>query len=331
MKSLRILLVNFIIWSLAFSVSYWDQTDCGLYWGMPYKNDWFEPINVVYKLLSDAGHEAIINKTDLETAVFNLQKYCCENEFWWQNMKVWQCADDEKYFNTNALDSKYLFDHLFDVVMRRLSWLNSDTNIYTKTNMTIDDVWNYSWKKWREFIKDKAEDLEWSDATSIESKYEEFWKDTWEYNIVLEVGKKFDSDRDKFLAYITWKGWDESEKVAEAFRSYQNRTLMERYKYACMVTEYLYVLIDNMGSLDKNTKIGKICEDAVQQQIKNEEKYVKVVEQRAGNKLLTNYIKWYISYLEDRWNQLNALWKNASDRFLDVVRAVPWLVKKCVK
>ena len=97
MKSLRILLVNFIILSLAFSASYWeDNSDCARYWAISYGDDWFGIINTAYKSLSDAGHGAIINKTDLETAIFNLQKYCCENKIWWQSMKVKQCADDEK-------------------------------------------------------------------------------------------------------------------------------------------------------------------------------------------------------------------------------------------
>jgi hypothetical protein len=37
-----------------------------------------------------------------------------------------------------VIDSPYLFDHLFDVVMRRLSGLTGESDIYTETNMSSD-------------------------------------------------------------------------------------------------------------------------------------------------------------------------------------------------
>ena len=54
-------------------------------------------------------------------------------------------------------------------IMRRLAWLTWDTNVYS--DMTVDDAWDYSWKRWREYIVSKAEDLSWSDSQTIIDEY----------------------------------------------------------------------------------------------------------------------------------------------------------------
>jgi hypothetical protein len=69
----------------------------------------------------------------------------------------------------------------------------------------------------------------------------------------------------------------------------------------------------------------------VQSQIENENKYVQVVVQKSANLFEENYIEWYMQYLYDRSVKLKSLWKNVEDRWMDVIRAVPYLLKTCVK
>ena len=73
------------------------------------------------------------------------------------------------------------------------------------------------------------------------------------------------------------------------------------------------------------------CNRITTNQIASEIKYISVVIKRSSNLFLSNYTKGYISYLEERARKLESQWKNSTDRFFDVVRAVPMLIKRCTK
>lgn len=327
-----------------------DNTDCWKFWSMSYKQegwqngfvivnqDWETNDNEYSNFLSIDQQKKILTKNDLNTAMLNLKKYCCENNLWWLGTKT--CEDDKVFFNPNSLDSQYLFDHIFDVMVRRMNWLTGDTDIYTNTHMSIDEKWT----EWREWINDKAEDLEWSDAQSIIDTYKKYRMKSdprlW-YDITNEINWTFNLDDQRFLEYVSWKsGWEkleESKKVAEAIKNYENWTLYDRYNNMCALSRYFYSLLNNGGSSssDKNELIlvlsKWVCEEKMQEQIEGENKYVQLVMQRSSNLFMENYIEWYFRYLYDRSNKLRALWQSTDDRWLDVIRAVPKLVKTCKK
>ena len=352
MKNLnKILIISVLLGGLALNLTLAaDTTDCWKFWSMSYKQEnwqngfivvnqtWETSDNENSNFLDVAQQVKIITKNDLNTAILNLKKYCCENNLWWIAWKT--CEDDKIFFNSNALDSQYLFDHIFDVMMRRMNWLTWDKDIYTQTNMAIDEKWT----EWREWINDKAEDLEGSDAQTIIDTYKKYRTKSdprlW-YDITDEVNWTFVLDDQRFLKYVSWKDWgenlEESKKVAEAIRNYDNWTLYDRYNNMCALSKYFYSLLNNGGSSnrDRNETIFVLsdwsCENMVKEQINYENKYAQVVMQRSSNLFMKNYIEWYFRYLYDRWNKLKALWKSATERWLDVIRAVPHLVNTCVK
>ena len=108
-----------------------DDSDCRIFGAAPYKQDagqnGFGSVSQVWEtakyqytdFLSIEQQKNIITKADLNTAILNLKKYCCVNNLWWLSQNLKTCDDDKSFFNENALDSQYLFDHIFDVMMRR--------------------------------------------------------------------------------------------------------------------------------------------------------------------------------------------------------------------
>lgn len=342
----KILLVPVVLWLLLNFI--WAKTDCDIFGHLPYTQQWKNGFSIVdnvwgrndndySKFLDVTTQEKIITKDDLNTALLNLKKYCCENELWWLNQKSKTCIDDKTFFNNNALDSQYLFDYIFDVMMRRLNGLTDDKNIYT--SMTeVDD----KWKEWRDRINSKATDLSWANPQEIIDKYNLYWSQSdpqmW-YDITEKVYKTFNSsnhDQD-FLAYVSgqWKTGD-STSVANAIKNYDKRTLYDRYMNACALAEYFYALLDVwLDSSDKDRvrerlSGGGLCNQIIQEQIDGERQYVERVEMDASNLYLSNYIEWYLWYLYNRWNKMKSLRRDSVDRFLDVVRAVPNLVNQCV-
>lgn len=352
MKKLnKILIISVLLCSFAINlVLAADTTDCGKFWSMYYKQEnWQNGFIIVNQsretsdneysnFLSVAQQQKILTKDDLNTAMLNLKKYCCTNNLWW--ISTQSCKEDETFFNPNSLDSKYLFDHIFDVMVRRMSWLKSDKDIYTETNMSVDE----KWAERREWINDKAEDIEWSDAQSIIDEYKKYWTKSdprLGYDITAEINWTFNLNDQRFLEYVSWKsGWEnleQSKKVAEAIKNYDNWTLYDRYNNMCALTRYFYSLLNNGGSTnsDRNEIIlglsKWVCEEKMKAQIDSENKYVQLVMQRSSNLFMENYIEWYFRYMYDRSNKLRSLWQSTTDRWLDVIRAVPKLVKTCKK
>ena len=121
-----------------------------------------------------------------------------------------------------------------------------------------------------------------------------------------------------------------------------NWTLYDRYENVCWLARYFYVLLYQIGwnteytnLPDRNTTLSRLsdwtCEKVVRTQIDEENEYVQLVIQRSANLFLKNYIEWYLKYGYERLNKLKKKWRESTDRWLDVVRAVPHLVATCVK
>ena len=120
-------------------------------------------------------------------------------------------------------------------------------------------------------------------------------------------------------------------------KKYDERTLYDRYINACALSEYFYSLLDLWVNSEDKTKIinkltsDNLCDKAVEKQINSENNYVKLVTQRSSNQFLSNYVEWYTSYLAERQKTFQKLWKDITDRWLDVIKAVPCLQHICQK
>ena len=345
----KILIIPIILSCFILNYTTADHSDCWEFWNMVYSDLWSFNIVEISRwtgtnrntnFLTIDEQLAIIWKDDLNTALLNLKKFCCENQI--GDVTADSCKKDEPYFNANALDSKYLFDHLFDVIMRRLNWITVDTDIYTKTKMTVDD----KWEKRRNRIEEQAEKKEWLSPQTIITEYQKVWEQSpsnlW-YNITTKIYPTFwDLSNQDFLTYVSWKWstWsnaiNESKFIANALKNYDKRTLYDRYINACALSEYFYVLLDIWtDSYDKKKVINKLsdgsCDKIIEQQIDWENEYVRLVTQKSSNLFLSNYVEWYISYLYWRQEKLQKLRTDTKDRLMDVVRLVPNLEDRSIK
>ena len=331
-------------------LSFWfaaDDTDCLIFAPKLYYHSWstngfdnvknsrwtisnkysnFLTIDQQINIDEDIG---IIDTDSLNTAILNLKKYCCENSIWSIAPDHSYCEIDHVFFNSNSLDSPYLFDHLFDVIMRRLSGLSWDANIYQ--NMKLD----HKWEKRRNLISSHAESASWSSPQTIIKEYQDMRSAN--YDISSRVNNKFVSDStSNFLLYVSGQ-WDskESKEIANAFKDYGKWSLYDRYRNACALTEYFYALLlgGDTNSTVKNTTIinvtNWVCDSIISNQIKSENMYTKLVMKKSANLFQKNHFEWYTSYMHNRMESLQSTWRNSVNKFFDVVRAVPQLIKNC--
>ena len=343
----KILIISLLTTVSVLNFSLADNSDCWPFGGMSFtqewKSNWFSIItqswntdkNKYTNFLTIDEQNAIIDNESLNTAMLNLKKYCCENELWGLNQKSETCVKDRVFFNDNALDSPYLFDHIFDVIMRRLSGLTGDSDIYVHTNMTTDDKWTER----RARINEKAENTWWATPQVIIDKYIEARKQSpvsLGYNVSSKIYAAFDKSDDEFLTFVSgqWSS-QESKDVANAIKQYDQRTLYDRYINACAMSEYFYSLLhiwmqSNDGANTKNRVSNWVCHSAVQRQIEAENSYVKLVIQESSNLFLSNYIKWYMDYIREKSNTVKSKQTQIKNNFFDIVNGVPKLIKQCV-
>ena len=155
MKKINKIIITLVISLCCINcITFWDNSDCWKFSELQYKQkwawdngfrivdlSWWTNDNIYSNFLTIDEQLKIIDKESLNTALLNLKKYCCTNQLWWMTEQSETCQNDKEFYNENALDSPYLFDHIFDVIMRRLTWLTWENDIYTKTNMTVDEKW----------------------------------------------------------------------------------------------------------------------------------------------------------------------------------------------
>ncbi len=333
MKFSKKILSLLIIFSFIFNFSIADNSDCRKFWTrsnqdiLKFVNSSRETNDI--KFLSIDEQKEIITNSDLNTAILNLKKYCCENNLWGLSQSFSVCQ--EKISNPNSLDSPFLFDHLLDVIMRRLNWLTWENDIYPTMLEGGNNWYDTVWLKRRQIINSGAESISWTNPQKIIDKYKEFRAPSpsilW-YNINNDVHNVFiNKGRNQFLEYFTWN-------IAKALKNYKEWTLYDRYSNACALSEFFYALLSTdtySEDINKLRRLNNECNNLTNSQISSEVEYTSLVIKRSSNLFLSNYINGYISYLEKRTNNLKSIWKNSSDRFLDVVRGVPMLTNKCKK
>lgn len=305
------------------------ENDCQKFGIQPYIWDWFDIVNNARKIDWERLGK-IIDKDSINTAILNLKKYCCDNNLINFGKKSNLCIEENKYFNSNALDSPYLFDHLFDVTMRRLSWLTWKNDIYTQTKMKVDQKWTER----RQRINNKAQSISWNNPQEIINKYKEFRSQTQKYDIKNNIHNVFlEKNGNEFWSYIKWKSWPESQKIHEALTKYEDRTLYDRYNNACALSEIFYTFLSSEYSDDVNVirKLNNECSKITASQISSEVEYTSLVIKRSSNLFLSNYLNGYISYLESRTNNLKSIRKDSTNKFLDIVRGVSMLTDTCTK
>jgi hypothetical protein len=232
----------------------------------------------------------------------NLKKNCCENkEFNERNVE--RCKTDEAYFQDNndkVPKSFYLFDHVFDVLMRRLDGEIAGENCNSLYKDVTPDP---KGAEWRERINEKAELLSGTVPSVINNKYQEFWKvDTTH----LLTGLSQDSTR-SIQEYRREMTAGENLNILQ---NYDTLTLAERYENTCNLAGYIYFLFrddDNLGSVIETKSMllnSSRCKNTIKARIDNETTYVKVVDIARSQDFQTDSVNEFLTYLYQRLTTL---------------------------
>lgn len=240
-----------------------------------------------------------MSKTGLEMAFSNLNKYCC-------NIKAitWTgCVSTND--KTLYPESIYLFDHIFDIYLRKLD---------AKTELLYGLEPDWSGKEWREFITEKGNDVKGSRPIEIKTGYDFYWKLT-RYNAPFS-----ETDAKAIAKWNDSTTWNISQ--------YDSWTLYDKYSLACDIVNYITQSIQGKTLTESEYQS---CTEIVNNRIDRENVYVQTLLMQKANKLLWWNLDSYLGtyFIRDKLSNLEQILFDINTSFWEVNKAVKKLVPKC--
>lgn len=245
----------------------------------------------------------ILPKGSFEKAVNNLQNFCCTI-----NKEMEFCDNIKK--SEHFPNSVYLFDHIFDIIVRRLDAKEQNQN---GEDLIYGLKPDKDWQEWRQFITKQANDHNGSVPANIANTY-----------------KKYRSIKDNVL-----DKWDPNKKIwsDEEFSNYKTWTLAEKYNWACETSLYLYLKKIPTANKKELLSAYNKCTILIQNRIKNEYTYTNAIIEQKWNTLLSSNMKAYLGkqFLQNKLPALQDLIFNIKTLFIEVNNAIPKLIGNCTK
>ncbi|MDD2537289.1 MAG: hypothetical protein PHU61_02245 [Candidatus Absconditabacteria bacterium] len=266
------------------------------------------------------NRETIIPSEDLNIAFLNLRKNCCEHSEFGNKYKE-QCGKDTPHFKNNTPKSYLLFNHLLDVIMRRLD--GDMLGMYEDGSLDPRGV------ERRAFIEEKATQKEGTLPQVIQSQYNKFWSKG--ENKVYGIVENTNLNRRSYVDLI------EGEQL-EVMHNYENRSLRERYNNACNLAGYLYFLfnpMDGSNGTATNPTIKEIiqsgkCKTLIEERIKAETSYTHNIITKKSDQLKNDNLTIYTNvYLRDRLGELTTKLNRVNILWGRVEKATPELTPIC--
>lgn len=270
------------------------------------------------KMLSDRGEDendivktnmsAAMPKEAMEMAFDNLKAYCCDTE------KI--PSDFCESINSDVFypQSIYLFDHILDVYLRRLDAKQQNDN-WSDLLYGMDPDW--SGLERRTFVMQQGNDVNWSLPSEMKKKYEKFWKKG--VNITMSLGEK------NLVVQQSWMS-----NTASAIKLYDNRTLFDKYNFACDLSNYI-VLSAWIEAQWLTTEEYDECIKLIENRINKEKLYVQTIMSQKWEKLLLTNMDAYLDtyFVNNKLYELMQTVFGISTSFSEINRAVSRLIPNC--
>lgn len=256
-----------------------------------------------------------ITKEGLHRALINLKAHCCTSNLLNNNPTMLKSCEEDKILlqnRTNFPQSAFLFDHVVDVMMRRLA---VDGNY---DEVPLDE----KAKVWRNEIDQIGKSREGTLPPVLSRTYHENW--------VLQIGFH--------IPLYNWVSSNEYrralEKIEETrplFWKYGEWNLNTKYTNLCQSAIYLMTLLPLDFDSEELVLAQTACSNMTQQAIDNELSVLSNLIIHKSDLLLAQEMKQYlIDYLiNTRGTKLLENQMRALSNLHWVVRMIPKLISQC--
>ena len=247
----------------------------------------------------------ILPKEAFEKALENLQKFCCSQDSLRKDLNY--CTDIVA--EQSVPSSAYLFDHIFDVSIRRLDAKEENEN---GNNLVYGLKPDALWKEWRDFITKRWNNYKWNVPLEIINEFKKHW--ILKKNIL-----------------VTWNAKNNIPWGENNFEGYSDWTLWERYNWICETSVFMY--LNKIPNADQKKLYNAYlsCESMIEKRIKNEFDYTNTILMQKWNKLLQLNIKAYLDnyFSQNKMVELQQIVFDIKTMFNEINKAIPKLVENC--
>jgi len=222
-------------------------------------------------------YDTIFPKDAIKRAFVNLRSHCCTR---------YQLKDSAKYSGfckENMLvdfypQSEYLFDHLVDVMFRRLDV----EDLYQ--DVEPDPVA----LEWKEYTTEIAEDAWGNHAWAMRKKYDEYWESNY-------TPIQYREDVDEYCKDKNSAQFSLIERTLDLYSSSNLINLHDRYSSVCALSMCMYRAIwqTNGVSFLLEKPFG-VCESIASQRIQEEQLYAKSLVMQESTKSLWDAMHSYL-------------------------------------
>ena len=209
----------------------------------------------------------VITTGELNQAILNLATICCNQKSFQAENNTWCKANKPYFLNKDDIpNSVYLFDHIFDVLMRKLD----GEPFYKNKKMNNQEIQPDPIGKERyEFIKKQQND---SGATNTEfvEQYQIYRKESEDHKLkAWYLNNPNHKDQISFFETQTGLQWilDNYKGTLEWQNDSKTITLKERYLNVCNIANYLYKKVKDSRSERTDNNIKQYCALRVKQRI----------------------------------------------------------------
>ena len=212
-------------------------------------------------------------KESIRRAFLNLKAYCCQQNIIWSETPRCKYDKDNWLFLENYPSSKFLYDHLVDIWLRRLDAL--EKLLYEW--ITPDPIW----REWREFINKKWSQEEWTTPTDILPKFKEQWTTNTNYILLYREDWNYNQQYQNTWTWI--------------IKDYSNRPLINRYWNVCEVSAYIYWYMWLKLWYHTRTNLYSLCKALLQDTTYRNIAFTKSIVLKKSNKILYDNINSHIT------------------------------------
>lgn len=270
----------------------------------------------IYWASWNANYGNILPEAWIQRALLNLKTYCCSSKL--LDEKI--CDEDKKnnIFPAEFPESQYLFDHLIDIMFRRLDAKDSDVNWWNLMyNLTPDPTWLTR----RNWITTLANSKDWTSPLLIKEAYTLYRTSKW----IVPIAWNNETD------YLT-------SRIKEINSDYPNWSLRSKYERVCDIAVHILYNDTFKNSISKSEYKDRTlssaftsCEKIEINRVENEKIYVQSTLLQKGNKLLYDTVRSYLVdyFLKQRLQELEQTIFDLKTFFFDVNKTVTEIVEEC--
>ncbi len=263
------------------------------------------------------GNPALATLTEegLRRALINLKAHCCASQILGDNAQMLaSCKKDAKYLaeRTNYPQSSFLFDHIIDVMMRRLM-------VDGKYEELPLDKKAQEWREKTDRIADGADGVI---PVAISKDYKKFWGLQPEFLIPEYNGVSAPEYK---------KAINDLESKKAIFAKYEDWNLNTRYYNLCQSAIYLMTHLPIDFWSEQMALAQKKCSSMTQQNIVNEiTNLSRLISHKSELLLAQNMENYADAYLMDtRWGKFEEKSQRMLSNLFGVMRMVPKLISMC--